>query len=315
MEILEKAEPAIIFLAILLGLGLSNIPLLTSNSGSLITLFLCLMLYGLFLEVPLKDLKNSFKNVKFTSASLIINFIWTPLLGYFLGALFLKGNIDILIGFFMLILTPCTDWYLVFTKMAKGNLNLSFSILPINLILQIVLLPIYLIIFFSTSNSMNYYELTYSILIVIVIPFILAQLTKYILKNKTKINEKITQLFSKYQTIFLAIAVFGIFNSEGRVVFNNLNSILLIFIPLILFFIINFILDFIVAKNMKFNYENYASLTMTTLARNSPLALAIAVNSFPESQLILIGLVIGPLIELPVLYGISQLLLAVKKRY
>ena len=95
MEILEKAEPAIIFLAILLGLGLSNIPLLTSNSGSLITLFLCLMLYGLFLEVPLKDLKNSFKNVKFTSASLIINFIWTPLLGYFLGALFLKGNIDI----------------------------------------------------------------------------------------------------------------------------------------------------------------------------------------------------------------------------
>ena len=116
MEILEKAEPAIIFLAILLGLGLSNLPLLTSNSGSLITL----MLYGLFLEVPLKDLKNSFKNVKFTSASLIINFIWTPLLGYFLGVLFLKGNIDILIGFFMLILTPCTDWYLVFTKMAKG---------------------------------------------------------------------------------------------------------------------------------------------------------------------------------------------------
>ena len=186
--------------------------------------------------------------------------------------------------------------------MAKGNLNLSFSILPINLILQIVLLPIYLIIFFSTSNSMNYYELAYSILIVIVIPFILAQLTKYILKNKTKINEKITQLFSKYQTIFLAIAVFGIFNSEG-------------FIPLILFFIINFILDFIVAKNMKFNYENYTSLTMTTLARNSPLALAIAVNSFPESQLILIGLVIGPLIELPVLYGISKLLLAIKKRY
>lgn len=121
MEILEKGEPAIIFLAILLGLGLSNIPLLTANSGSLITLFLCLMLYGLFLEVPLKDLKNSFKNVKFTSTSLIINFIWTPLLGYFLGVLFLKGNIDILIGFFMLILTPCTDWYLVFTKMAKGN--------------------------------------------------------------------------------------------------------------------------------------------------------------------------------------------------
>ncbi len=54
---------------------------------------------------------------------------------------------------------------------------------------------------------------------------------------------------------------------------------------------------------------------MTTLARNSPLALAIAVNSFPGRELILIGLVIGPLIELPVLYGVSKLLLAIKKRY
>ena len=311
MEILEKAEPLIIFLAIILGLGLSDISPLRNNSESLITLFLCLMLYGLFLEVPLKDLKNSFKNFKFTKTILIINFIWTPLLGYFLGSLFLRGNIDILIGFFMLILTPCTDWYLVFTKMAKGNINLSLSILPINLILQIVLLPIYLILFFSSNNSMNYYELGYSILVVIVIPFVLAQLTKFTFKN----SKKITNFFSNCQIIFLAIAVFGIFNSQGELVFSNLNSILLIFAPLILFFVINLILDFIVAKKIEFSYENYVSLTMTTLARNSPLALAIAVNSFPGRELILIGLVIGPLIELPVLYVVSKLLLAIKKRY
>lgn len=172
MEILEKAEPAIIFLAIILGLGLSDISILRNNSESLITLFLCLMLYGLFLEVPLKDLKKSFKDFKFTKTSLIINFIWTPLLGYFLGSLFLKGNTDILIGFIMLILTPCTDWYLVFTKMARGNINLSLSILPINLILQIVLLPVYLILFFSSHNSIDYYEIGYSILIVVIIPFL-----------------------------------------------------------------------------------------------------------------------------------------------
>ena len=222
MEILEKAEPAIIFLAIILGLGLSDISILRNNSESLITLFLCLMLYGLFLEVPLKDLKKSFKDFKFTKTSLIINFIWTPLLGYFLGSLFLKGNTDILIGFIMLILTPCTDWYLVFTKMARGNINLSLSILPINLILQIVLLPVYLILFFSSHNSIDYYEIGYSILIVVIIPFLLAQLTKFLLKN----NEKITNFFSSCQIIFLAAAVFGIFNSNGDIVFSNLNSIL-----------------------------------------------------------------------------------------
>ena len=102
MDLIEKLEPIIIFSAVILGLVLSNIDLIAHNTSYLINIFLCLMLYGLFLEVPLNDLKNSFKNIKFTSTSLIINFIWTPLFGYFLGSLFLKGNLDIVIGFFML---------------------------------------------------------------------------------------------------------------------------------------------------------------------------------------------------------------------
>lgn len=269
------------------------------------------MLYGLFLEVPLKNLKKSFTNIKFTSTTLIINFIWTPLFGYFLGNLFLNGNIDIFIGFFMLILTPCTDWYLVFTKMAKGDLNLSLSLLPINLILQIILLPVYLIIFFSSNNSMSYIDLGYSILIVIVIPFILAQLTKVILNDD--ITEKASDFFSNYQIVFLALAVFAIFNSTGELLFKNLNSVLTIFIPLIIFFITNTIIDLLLCEKINFTYEEYASLTMTTLARNSPLALAIAINSFPGRELIAIALVIGPLIELPVLYIVSRFVLYIKK--
>jgi ACR3 family arsenite efflux pump ArsB len=148
MNLTEKLEPLIIFSAVIIGLLFSNVQILADNTEHLINVFLCLMLYGLFLEVPLDELKDSFKNIKFTSTSLLINFLWTPLFGYFIGSLFLRGNVDILIGFFMLILTPCTDWYLVFTKMAKGDLTLSLSILPINLILQIILLPIYLILFF-----------------------------------------------------------------------------------------------------------------------------------------------------------------------
>lgn len=153
MRLIEKLEPAIILSAVLIGLIFSNIQVISQNTDYLITIFLCLMLYGIFLEIPLNELKNSFKNVKFTLTSLIINFIWTPLFGYFIGSIFLKGNIDILIGFFMLILTPCTDWYLIFTKMAKGDIKLSLSILPINLILQIILLPIYLVIFFQQKTA------------------------------------------------------------------------------------------------------------------------------------------------------------------
>ena len=310
MKLVEKIEPLIIFLAVIIGLVFSNIDMIAQNTDYLITIFLCLMLYGVFLEIPLNELKNSFKNVKFSITSIIINFIWTPLFGYFLGSIFLKGNIDILIGFFMLILTPCTDWYLVFTKLAKGDLKLSLSILPINLILQIVLLPIYLIIFFSSGNTMDYSQLGYSILTVIVIPFALAQITKLLFKDDAK--EKIIGLFRSLEILFLALAVFCIFASQGSLLLTNLNSVITIFIPLILFFSANTIIDLLLAEKINFTYSQYASLTMTTLARNSPLALAIAINSFPSHELIAIALVIGPLIELPVLYIVSKFALWIK---
>lgn len=310
MNLIEKLEPAILIFTIIIGLILSDIKILSNNIGNLINLFLCIMLYGIFLEVPLKNLKKSFKNIKFSSTSIMINFIWTPIFGYFLGNLFLNGNMDIFIGFFMLILTPCTDWYLIFTKIAKGDLNLSLSILPINLILQIVLLPIYLIIFFSNNNAINYSNLVYSLIIVIVIPFLSAQITKLLLNNKLK---KITNFFSKYQIVFLALAVFAIFNSQGNQLFGHLNSVLTIFIPLIIFFIATTLIDLLLSEQIHLTYEEYASLTMTTLARNSPLALAIAINSFPNHELIIIALVIGPLIELPILYLVSRFALWIKK--
>ena len=297
------------FSAVIIGLLFSNIGIIADNTTYLINIFLCLMLYGLFLEVPLNELKDSFKNVKFTSTSLIINFLWTPLFGYFVGSLFLRGNVDVLIGFFMLILTPCTDWYLVFTKIAKGDLTLSLSILPINLILQIILLPIYLVLFFSTANSMDYSQLAYSLVIVIVIPFVAAQLTKLVLKNGLK--QKAGELMGSLQIWLLSLAVFCIFASQGELLFENLNSIAVLFVPLIIFFLVNTAIDLLVSEKINFTYSEYASLTMTTLARNSPLALAIAINSFPGHELISIALVIGPLIELPVLYIVSRFCLKI----
>ena len=210
----------------------------------------------------------------------------------------------------MLILTPCTDWYLVFTKLAKGDLTLSLSILPINLILQIVLLPIYLIIFFSNGISLDYNQLAYSLLIVIIIPFIASQIVRAFLKNDLK--DKVINSFSNLQIWFLSLAVFCIFASQGELLFSNLNSIIKIFIPLILFFIANAIIDLLLSEKINFTYPEYASLTMTTLARNSPLALAIAINSFPGHELIAMALVIGPLIELPILYIVSRFCLWIK---
>lgn len=315
MDFIEKFEPLLIFGAIILGLLLNNIKTLNSISPSLTTIFLALMLFALFLDVPLNEIKNSFNNIKFTSTSLIINFLWTPLFGYFLGNLFLYGNVDLFIGFFMLILTPCTDWYLIFTKMSKGNVPLSLSILPINLVLQLILLPIYLLVFFSSSKEIEIIYLVNSIIIFIVLPLIASLIIKYIFRNKKVIKNKIIKFFVNLQTIFLCIAVFGLFNTEANTLIANLDSIGILFLPIILFFIINFLIDYIISRKIGFEYEDYASLTLTTLARNSPLALAIAIQSFPNNELIAIALVIGPLIELPTLYIVSKTLLRIKKTY
>ena len=101
------------------------------------------MLFLVFLQIPLKDILKSFKNLKFTLTAVIINFIWTPLLILVLGRLFLVDHPELLIGYIMLMVTPCTDWYLIFTGISKGNVALGSSILPLNLVLQLVLLPVY----------------------------------------------------------------------------------------------------------------------------------------------------------------------------
>ena len=157
---------------------------------------------------------------------------------------------------------------------------------------------------------MDYVQLAYSLLIVIVIPFIAAQTTKFLLKDDLK--QKATEIFTDLQIWFLSLAVFCIFASQGELLFTNLNSVVTIFIPLIIFFIVNVIIDLLVSEKINFGYSEYASLTMTTLARNSPLALAIAINSFPGHELISIALVIGPLIELPILYIVSKFCLWIK---
>lgn len=154
------------------------------KSQTLIIPFLLLMLYGLFLSIPLKNIKNAFKNIKFISVSTVINFMWTPLLAWGLGALFLSDHPAIWLGFILLLVTPCMDWYLIFTSIAKGNLSLATSVLPINLILQVVLLPVYLFIFAGTMEFVEATTIIESIVLVLFVPLLLANLTRYLLRHK-----------------------------------------------------------------------------------------------------------------------------------
>lgn len=314
---ITKLQPVFIIIAAVVGIVLGQSMFFSDNMGGLIEPFLMILLFMIFLKVDIREIGRSFKNVRFSGTSILINFVWTPILAVLLGYLFLGDSMDMRIGFLMLLVTPCTDWYIVFTGMSKGNVPLNTSILPLNLILQVILLPLYLFLFLGTGSSFEMSSILTSIVLVLVIPFVLANIVKLIIsarRGTDRLNGILDDHGDNVQLVFLCLAVVAMFASQGMLIVENPMILVQMLIPLGLFFIVNFILAQVVGRAMRFSFDDTTALTFTTLARNSPLALAIAVAAFPESPLIALVLVIGPLIELPVLSLVSGIILKMRAK-
>ncbi len=309
MNQVEKLYTIIILCSVLLGLGLGQWEFAGHYGLMLIVPLLIGMLYMTFLQIPLREMKQSFRNFTFSLTSLLLNFVWTPLLAWGLTLLFLQDHPALWLGFIMLMVTPCTDWYLIFTTLARGNLSLSTSILPINLILQIILLPFYLLLFGGTRASIDLSNLMESVILVLCLPLILAFLTKFIVKNRKSMEAKWVSQLSTLPIVLLSLAIAAMFASQGKLLLDHIELLWQILIPISLFFLINFIVGQGTGRFLRMTYADRASLSLTTLARNSPIALAIAMTAFPDQPLIALTLVIGPLLELPILAIITQLLL------
>ncbi len=316
MSKFEKYQTLIIFAAMPIGLLIGQFPPIEQNAQYFVTPFLFIMLIGAFLNIPLKDYRKAFSNRSFSITAILINFVWTPLLVWVLGELFLSHSPAMQMGFIMLMVTPCTDWYLIFTGLAKGNVPLSATLLPANLVLQVILLPIYLFIFGGVTGTINLHEVINSVVIMLLLPFVLAQIGKWLI-HKIQLKKKkelILYLFGNTQTILLAMAITAMFAAKGKQLVANLNIVVILIIPILLFYIINFILAQGTGKGFHYSYEDTASLTLTTIAKNSPMTLGVALMAFPNEPIIHLIMVIEPLIELPAMLLITKILLVIRKR-
>ncbi|MFN3978777.1 MAG: arsenic resistance protein [Caldilinea sp.] len=316
MTFLEKAQSFVILAAVFVGLALGQVPVVAQNAANLILPLLMLMLTGVFLHVPLRNFKNAFQFRDVAIASLMINFAWTPLFAWLLGWLFLSDQPALWVGFLMLMVTPCTDWYLVFTGISKGNLLLSTALLPVNLVLQLLLLPVYLLVFAGAVFPLDLKLILESIALVLLLPFFLANVLRYLIvryRSDSWLEQSVLPSVQPAQIVVLALAIVAVFASEGQAIVQRPQELLQLLLPILLFFGGNLALAVVVSKWLKSNFANFVSLSYTTLARNSPIALAIAVVAFPNEPLVALALVIGPLIELPVLALISQVLLWMRR--
>lgn len=311
----ERIQPIIIIVSALIGVALGIYTGFGAWSSVLIQPFLIAMLFFVFLSVDIKRLKESLLNIKFTSSALIINFIWTPIFAVVLGLIFFTDSIDIQIGILMLLVTPCTDWYLVFTAMSKGNVPLSSSILPLNLVLQILLLPVYLFLFIGERISFEPSSMLTSLIPILALPIVFSIALKYFASKNKAANSTKKAFESKsddIQLAFLCLAIVAMFASESGVLAENMSVLLMMIIPMLIFFAVNYAISVFISKGLHFGFDDTTSLIFTTMARNSPLSLAIAVAIFPNNPLILLILIVGPLIELPILSLTSHLRLRLR---
>jgi ACR3 family arsenite efflux pump ArsB len=314
MSVLSKLQPLFIVLAAFLGIALGKAsPHIERYAYALIEVFLMMMLFFVFLSVDLKRLSKSFGNFRFSVSALLVNFVWTPFFAFLLARAFLPGSADLQTGFLMLMVTPCTDWYLIFTGIANGNVPLGASLLPLNLLLQIVLLPLFLLLFNGAAASFTIDLVIKSIVFVLIIPLLGANALKISarLRKSLALVNRLRSKSDDIQFILLCLAVIAMFASQGTLLRGNLAVFIKLLPPLLIFFSLTFFLSSFIGRALKLSFEDTVPLIFTTSARNSPVALAIAVIAFPQRPVVSLVLVMGPLIELPIL-AINSVIL--KKR-
>lgn len=161
------------------------------------------------------------------------------MISFVLGLVFFGGSVDLRIGLIMLLVTPCTDWYLVFTSVSKGNVHLSSSLLPINLVLQILLLPVYLLVFMGRSAEFDIAGMLLGMAAVLLIPFAASLAVKFLSARSGAVSgfrNILGDRSDNLQLLFLCLAIVAMFASESGVLSDNLDVMLEMLVPLMLFF-------------------------------------------------------------------------------
>lgn len=310
MSLVERLQSLLVAAAALVGLGIGLMLPVGEVAGHLVLPALLLMLAAVFVQMDAAQVGEVRGARKLVVASLVLNFVFTPALAWALGAGLLGQAPDLRIGLLLLLVTPCTDWYLVFTAMARGHTGIAAALLPLNLILQLVLLPVYIMLLGGQAAMAEPAVLVESVLLVLAVPLVLALLTRWItgrIKGADWRDRHVVAGASRIVLPLLCVAVVAMFAWQARTVLDHASELLALLLPLAVFFVALPLIAVVTARMLRLPADQKVTLTMVVTARNSPIALAFAVAAFPDRPLIAVALVVGPLLELPVLALIAQL--------